>query len=131
MAVIHRTIDITATPDATWDKIADLGGVHQMMTFLTDANVDGDRRTCGLSMGGELSELVLSVDHDRRRVAYAIVDSPFGLEFHAASMTVTGTGDTSQLAWTTDLKPDAAADQVAGLIDSELDNIAAFLSETR
>lgn len=128
MAVIHRTIDVAASPESTWTKIADLGGVHAMMSFLTDARVDGDRRVCGLAMGGELSEIVLSVNDDLRRVAYAIVDSPFGLDFHSASMAVTGSGETAQLVWTTDLKPDAAADQVAGLIDSELANIAGFLS---
>ena len=128
MAVIHRTIDIEATPESTWAKIADLAGVHAMMSFLTDARVEGDRRVCGLAMGGELSEIVLSVDDDLRRVAYAILDSPFGLDFHAASMVVTGSGETAQLVWTTDVKPDAAARQVGGLIDSELSNIADFLS---
>jgi len=129
MAVIHRTIDVTASPQSTWDKIADVGGVHAMMSILTDARVDGARRVCGLSMGGELSEIVLSVDESLRRVAYAIVDSPFGLELHSSSMTATGSGNESQLVWITDLKPDAAAEQVAGLIASEISNIADYLSD--
>ncbi len=128
MATIHREIPLHAATEQVWDKIADLGRVHAMMSFLTDASVDGDRRTCGLAMGGQLSELVLSVDDERRRLAYAIVESPFGLEFHSASMTVAATDAGSALVWTTDVKPDGAAEQVAGLIDSELDNIAAFLN---
>ncbi len=128
MATIHREIPIDTTVEAAWSKLSDLQRVHGMLSILSDAVVDGDRRVCGLEGGGRLEELILSVDDDRRRVAYAIVDSPFGLDFHAASMSVVADGDSARLVWTTDMKPDEAADQIAGLIESETENIQGFFA---
>ncbi len=128
MATIHREIPIESTVDAAWEKLSDLGGVQNMLSILSDASVDGDRRVCGLAAGGRLDELILSVDSDRHRVAYAIVDSPFDLEFHAASMSLVADGDAAKFVWTTDLNPDEASAQIAELIESETNNIKAFFA---
>ena len=128
MATVHLEIPIDSTVDAAWKKLADLGGVHQMLSVLSSASIDGDKRVCELEGGGTLEELIVSVDDDLRRVAYSITESPFGFEFHAASMTVLADGDTATFVWTTDLKPDEAADQFGGLIESETDNIKAFFA---
>lgn len=128
MATVHREIPIDTTIDAAWEKLADLGSVHRMLSLLDDASLDGDKRICGLAGGGELDELILSVDDERHRVAYAIVGSPLDLEFHAASMSLVSDSESTRFVWTTDLKPDAAADQINGLIDSETDNIRAFFA---
>lgn len=126
MATIHREIPIDTTVEKAWDKLSDVGGVAPMLSILSDANVEGDKRVCGLAGGGQLDELILSVDPELRRVAYAIVDSPFGLEFHAASMRVVADGDAATFVWTTDLKPDEAAEQISVLIESETPNIKSF-----
>ena len=128
MTTVYREIPIESSVEAAWGKLSDLEGVRQMFSFLTDVAVDGDKRVCEMEGGGRLDELILSVDSDLRRVAYAILDSPFGLEFHAASMSLVADGDKAKFVWTTDLKPDEAADQIAGLIDAETANIKAFFA---
>lgn len=43
-------------------------------------------------------------------------------------MSLEAAGDAAKFVWTTDLKPDEAADQIAELIDSETNNIKAFFA---
>ncbi|MFV1990442.1 MAG: hypothetical protein ACC652_06855 [Acidimicrobiales bacterium] len=43
-------------------------------------------------------------------------------------MSLAASGDQAKFIWTTDLKPDAAAEQIAGLIESEEGNIKAFFA---
>ena len=129
MATIYREYPIDSTVDAAWAKLADVGNVHQMLSILTDTTIDGDKRMCAMVGGGRIEELILSIDDDRHRVAYSVLSAPgVDLEFHAASMSLQADGDAARFIWTTDLKPDEAADQIAGLIDNERDNIRAFFA---
>ena len=129
MATIHREYPIDSTIDAAWAKLADVGNVHQMLSILTDTTIDGDKRMCGMVGGGRIEELILSIDDDRHRVAYSVLSAPGGdLEFHAASMSLQADGDAARFLWTTDLKPDEAADQIAEIIDREANNIKAFFA---
>ena len=130
MATVHREIPIDSTVDDAWKKLSNVGGINGMLSILSGASIDGDKRVCELEGGGTLEELIVSVDDDQRRVAYSITESPFNFEFHAASMRVIANGDTATFVWTTDLKPDEAADQFRGLIESETDNIKAFFAKS-
>ena len=62
-------------------------------------------------------------------MAYVITASPFGMAAHAASMEIVGDAGEAALVWTTDVKPDALAPQLAGVIASEIDHIAARLND--
>ena len=77
MATIHREFEVSATPDQAWSALRDVGKINQLITFLGEVTVDGDRRTCQLGDQGTLDELIVSVDDEQRRLAYSIVESPF------------------------------------------------------
>ena len=129
MTTIHREFPIGSTVDAAWAKLSDVGNVHEMLSILTDTTVNGDKRVCGVVGGGRIEELILSIDDDRHRVAYSVLSAPGAdLEFHAASMSLEAAGDAAKFVWTTDLKPDEAANQIAEIIDSETNNITAFFA---
>lgn len=128
MATILKRIEIAAPVAAVWEKVSDLGGVHRLMSFLESATVEGDRRVCTTHDGGELRELILGVDAENHRLAYAITDSPFGFEFHSASWQLRASPGGTVLEWFTDLKPDSFAELVSQTIDGELKNIAAALA---
>lgn len=129
MASILRKFTVPAPADQVWAKISDLDNVHTLMSFLVDASVDGDRRTCTTADGGRLEELILGVDDDLKRVGYAITGSPFGLTFHAASWQVMPDGDdASTFVWYTDVKPDAVAPTLEQVIDGEAPNLVAALA---
>ena len=89
-----------------------------------------DRRSCSLGDQGELDELIVTVDHDRRRLAYSIRQSPLNFTHHSASWQVRPEGDKSRLVWITDVKPDSVAPALEELIDQTADSIQRNLSRT-
>jgi hypothetical protein len=67
--------------------------------------------------GAELSETILAVDDEHRRVACTIAASPFPIETRAASIQVIDAGGgRSTFRWITDIKPDAVADGLAAML---------------
>lgn len=129
MATIHRTLDLSGTAEGAWNKLRAVGGVENLLPMIADSRVEGDSRYCSIADGGgQLSELILGNDDELRRIAYSIVEGPFPMSFHAASMQVVERGDQVQLIWVTDVKPDALAPELAKVIDSQLSAFAANLS---
>jgi hypothetical protein len=93
---------------------------------ITESSLDGDQRSCLMGDGGSLTETILSVDDEEKRVAYTITDSPFPIEAHAASMQVVDAGDgKSTFQWITDVKPDGMADGLGPLMAGEISNLEA------
>jgi len=125
VTTIYLETSLNLSADDLWNKVADVGGISSLLDVIMESSCDGDTRTCVTADGGTLKETILGVDHQNRRVAYTITESPFGLEFHAASMQVIDQGHgKSALRWITDIKPDAAADMMGPLFKGELDKLA-------
>ncbi len=123
MATIHREFEIEATADAAWAALRDVGRVNELITFLGDVTVVGDHRTCQLGDHGTLDELIVSVDDERRRFAYSILDSPFNLQHHNASMQVIPNGESgARFVWTTDVKPDDVVPVLSEAIDGAIES---------
>ncbi|WP_158220896.1 SRPBCC family protein [Kineosporia sp. R_H_3] len=124
MATLVREFTLTAPAQQVWDAVADVGGVNRLIDFLGEVTVDGDIRSCQLGDAGALRELIVSVDHDLRRLAYSIQASPFGFTHHHASMQVTPVDDaTSRFTWITDVAPDTLAGAVTEPVDTAVDSI--------
>ncbi len=124
MATIHREFEIHAAPEDAWAAIRDVGRINEFITFLGQVTVEGDRRTCALGDQGTLREVILSVDDDRRRVAYTIVESPFNFEHHSASMQIAPNGGSgARFIWTTDVKPDGAVPPLSEAIDKAVESL--------
>lgn len=127
MAAIRKEVELRVPVEEAWKKIADLGGVVSLVSFLEDAQLEGDRRVCTMADGGKLEELITSVDPSLHRVAYTITNSPFGFAFHAASMEILPTPEGCRFVWTTDIKPDELAEQLRPIFDAEITTIAGAL----
>jgi hypothetical protein len=86
---------------------------------VVDCRRDGDHRVVTFANGAVVRELVVDVDDDRRRLAYAVVESALGFTHHHAAMQVLpgATGDDCRLVWVSDLAPDALSWPVADLMD--------------
>ncbi len=128
MATIVRDFIVGADPARAWAAVADVGAVNRLITFLGTVTVDGDRRSCSLGEQGALHELIVSVDHEHRRFAYTMQDSPFGFEHHHASMQVIPSDTGTRFVWTTDFKPDTLVDAVTPAIDAGVESIKASLA---
>jgi hypothetical protein len=118
MASIHKDIHLAADVDTVWAAVRDVGQVHERLCpgVVTDAHLDGDARVVTFADGFVARELIVDLDDDARRFAYAVVDGPF--THHHASMHVTAEpGGGSRLTWITDLLPEEIVPVIAGLVD--------------
>jgi hypothetical protein len=104
---------VALPPDEVWDALRDVGAVHRRLLpgRVLDVEVDGDVRTLTMPDGHLVRELVVAVDDDARRLAYAVVDgSRPPLRHHHASFQVLPDGDGhSRLVWITDVLPSSLA----------------------
>ena len=129
MATIHKDIPLTTTASAAWDAVRDFHHPHQRLTptVLTGSERDGDARVVTFADGFVAREVVVAVDDDARRLAYAVVDGPF--THHSASMQIVADdeGGGCRLVWVADLLPDELAPLVAGLMDQGSDDMARTL----
>jgi hypothetical protein len=120
MASIHREIIISSPAETVWSAVRETGAVHERLVpgVLTDSYLDGDSRVVTFANGLVARELLLDIDDDRRRFAYAVTESRLNFTHHSASMEVASVGPTtSSLVWIADLWPDELAEPVADLMD--------------
>jgi carbon monoxide dehydrogenase subunit G len=119
MTTIRKDISIDAPADHVWDAVRDVGAVHQRLTpgLVVDAALDGEARVVTFANGMVLRELIVTVDDDARRFAYASVGGR--VTHHNASIEVFDTGDgTARLVWTTDVLPDELAPTIVQLVEA-------------
>jgi len=128
MSTLKHRRRLRVSPEVAWKKLSRLEDVHELVSFLDSAHMEGTHRVCRIAEGGpvegELREEILAVDDALRRVAYTIVESPFGFAHHAASMQIVEDGGDTWFVWYTDVLPHAVAEQMAQMFDQEADHIA-------
>ena len=108
VATVRKEIDTTASPAAAWDAMRDVGAPHTRLVvgFVVDTRLEDGARQVTFANGAQVRELIVSIDDDARRVAYAAVGGRF--THHNASAQIVPKGDGgSRIVWTTDLLPDA------------------------
>jgi len=118
MASIRKEILIDALPEEVWDAIRDVGEVHLRLAkgFVIDTRLDGEARIVTFANGMVVRELIVDIDDESLRLAYAAVG---GLtKHHNASIQVFAEGeDRSRLVWTTDLLPNELAGAIGDLVE--------------
>jgi hypothetical protein len=122
MASIYREILIRAPAAQVWDAVRDVGALHTRLVpgFVVDTRVEPGARVVTFGNGQVRRELILDIDDDERRLAWAIVDSP--LQHYSASAQIFGAGaNASRFVWIADLLPDTMAETVAALIEQGLE----------
>jgi uncharacterized protein YndB with AHSA1/START domain len=110
---VEATIDVPA--QRVWEAIADVGAVHQrpLPGRVVDIRIENDVRILTMPDGSEIRELIVSVDHHDRRLAYAVVEGQkVPLTYHHATFQVHGGGERSRLVWVTDVLPHTMAPAV-------------------
>ena len=122
MASIHKEIVIEASPKRVWDAVRDVGAVHERLApgFVVDTRLEAGARVVTFANGLVARELIVDVDDEARRLAWAVVGSP-RLTHHNASMQVFDDGDRgSRVVWIADLLPNEIAGSIAAMIDEGL-----------
>jgi hypothetical protein len=124
MASIHREVSIEADAARVWDALRDVGALHTRLVpgFVTDTKLEEGARVVTFGNGMIARELIVDVCDERRRVAWAVVESQ--MTHHNASAQVFPAGDgRCRFVWIADLLPDGAAEGVAKMMDQGLEVI--------
>jgi carbon monoxide dehydrogenase subunit G len=122
MASIRREIVIEASAARVWDAVRDVGAVHERLApgFVVDTRLQAGARVVTFANGLVARELIVDVDDEARRLAWAVVDSP-RLTHHNASMQVFEDGDRgSRVVWIADLLPHEIGGTIAAMIEEGL-----------
>ena len=122
MASIRKEIVIEASPKHVWDAVRDVGAVHERLApgFVVDTRLEAGARVVTFANGLVARELIVDVDDEARRLAWAVVGSP-RLTHHNASMQVFDDGDRgSRVVWIADLLPNEIAGTIAAMIEEGL-----------
>lgn len=120
VATVHVETIINVPAERVWDAIADVGAVHRRLLpgRVADTRIEEDTRILTMPDGSHVRELIISVDHSMRRMAYAVIDGQrLALTYHHAAFQVIDEGDHSRLIWLTDVLPHAMAAAVQARVE--------------
>ncbi len=118
MASICKVVIIEATADSVWDAVRDVGQVHRRLVpgLLTDTQLEGGARVVTFANGMVVRELIVDLDDDQRRLAYAATGGR--ATHHHASIQVMPEGEhRCRLVWITDLLPHAMVSTIGALVE--------------
>ncbi len=114
MATIYKELTVQATPEEVWAAIRDVGAVHTRLAqeFVTDTRLEGDSRLVTFANGAVIRERIITIDDERRRLAYSVVE--WQTIHHNATFQVFADGDRrTRIVWIADLLPNNLADLVS------------------
>jgi carbon monoxide dehydrogenase subunit G len=116
MATITREITVSSDPDTVWRAIRDVEETHRLFPgVLVSTTIEPGVRVVTFADGRVVREPILSIDDERRRLAWTVSGGP--LAHHNASMQVVADGDRTRIVWTTDVLPDAAAPVIEQIVE--------------
>lgn len=120
MATLHREVHIEARREAIWDAARDVGALHTRLVpgFVVNTQLEGNCRTVTFGNGMVVRELIISVDDQRRRLAWTAHGGK--TSHYNAVLEVLADGSGTRVVWTTDLLPDEMAAPVAEMQDKGL-----------
>jgi hypothetical protein len=132
MASIIREAIIEAPATGCWEAVRDFGALHERLArgFVTRVAMASDRdREVTFFTGAVALERLVSIDDQRMRLAYCVLESPLRAEHFNASVQVVPLGRAQcRFVWTVDVLPDEIAGPVADLMDAGLKAISATLA---
>ena len=120
MATLHKEIHIEARPEAIWDAARDVGALHTRVVpgFVVDTQLEGNARIVTFGNGMVVRELIISVDDQRRRLAWTAIGGR--TTHYNAVLEVLADRSGTRVVWATDLLPDEMAEPVATMQENGL-----------
>jgi hypothetical protein len=117
MASIYKEFTVRASADHVWAVYRDVGAIHTRLArqFVVDTKLEGDSRLVTFANGMTVRERIVTIDEQRRRLAYAVVE--WQASHYNASFQVfeAGAGQ-ARVVWIADLLPD----DLAGLVEQQM-----------
>src|SRR4051812_33732507 len=103
MATLHHEISIEARVEDVWDAVRDVGALHTRLVpgFVVDTRLEPGARVVTFGDSMVVREPIVSVDDERRRLAWGAIG---GATTHYNSvLNVTSEGARTRVTWTIDL----------------------------
>jgi carbon monoxide dehydrogenase subunit G len=72
MPSFHETVEIEASPEATWSVLGDLAGVDRWIPGIASVEIDGASRVCTFEDGRVQHEQISDYSPERRSYRYTI-----------------------------------------------------------
>lgn len=119
MAAIHIETRIRAPAQQVWQALAATGDAHLAFAgVLTGCKLEReDLRVATFANGMVVKERIVSVEPQRMRIAYGVIESQF--VHHSASMQVVARGDGEcDFVWIADVLPHEAAASITPLMEA-------------
>jgi hypothetical protein len=121
MGSVSKDVDVPASSADVWDAMRDYGAVHKRVApgFVVDCYLDGVDRVITFASGGTARERLVSLDDQRKRLVYTVVEGRLALEHHQGSVEVSAHGPAatgSRIVWITDFLPDELEQVIEGLM---------------
>jgi uncharacterized protein YndB with AHSA1/START domain len=106
VASIVVETEIDASPAAVWDALRDWRALHQRLApgFAVDLVVEGEDRVVTFAGGLVLRERIVSVDEERQRLAWSIVDGPY-THHNGVAQVIARNGGGTLFVWAADVLP--------------------------
>ena len=121
MATITKEILVNATADKVWSALRDFGALHTRLAigFVTDTKLEDEGRTriVTFSNGSVAKEILVGLNDERRRIAYAIKGSEQISQHSASEQIFADSPDKCRFIWTADVLPDAVAPYMSSQMD--------------
>ncbi|MFG2894944.1 SRPBCC family protein [Streptomyces sp. NPDC048248] len=120
MAHVHKEFLVDSSPSHVWAAVRDFGEVHRRLApgLVTHTRLEADVRVVTFANGVVVHELLVDIDDEARRVAYAVVGGSLTPKHHHASMQVfADSAESSRFVWITDVTPDDLASPIAEMVD--------------
>lgn len=120
---IERSIVIDAPLEAVWKRIRDFdwdwlprdpSAPRVPVHWTGPANEPGTERQIEMSSGGRVAERLLAIDDEAHAVTYSLVESPFPISEHVATLAASEDSGSTRLRWTATF---TAADDVMPMLE--------------
>ena len=119
MATIRKELLLSASPEAVWDVIRDVGAVHRRLApgFVTNTRLEEGARVVTFANGVVARELIVSVEEDARRLVWSVVGGQATHHNSSFQVLAAANGGT-RLLWVTDVLPDAVAVTLGAMVEA-------------
>lgn len=124
---IRKEIHVKAEAAAAWDAVRDFDNVDKRLApgFVVEVQAEDGARYVTLANGSKVKELLVSVDDNSRRLAYAIPGGRF--QTYSASIQVFPEGKHNcLLVWIVDFLPNS----FESYIKTQMDSAAVIMKST-
>ena len=131
MASIRKETLIAAPAERVWEALRDVGALHTRLVpgFVTNTRLEPGARIVTFGNGQVARELIVDLDEEAHRLAWAIVDEPFQ-HYNAVAQVFDETRDSCRFVWTVDLLPNEVTSHVAAMMEEGLKVIKATMERS-